>query len=135
MMRKLCAEAERFDRGLGEERDLVDFFEVVVLGSTPEDGDVFDSCRRSRLLGAGYGGSGFEQGEQRASEQTDLLAGDDGSRASAKLGDVGESGGAGAKGKALMFESVGKCGGVGGWSGWLHPGAAEGLGSEPVAHS
>jgi hypothetical protein len=106
----------------------------MVLGSTPEDGNVLDAGGVGSLRGAGHGGSSFEQGEQRASEQTDLLAGDDGSCSGAKLGDVGEGGGAGAKGKALMFESVGKCGGLGGWSGWLHPGAAEGLGSEPVAH-
>ncbi len=133
VVRGLHTETESFDRGLGEERDLVDFFEIVVLGGEPEDGNVFNACRRSCLFRAGDCSGGFEQGEQRASEQADLLAGHDGSCSGAEFCDVGECGGTGSEGEALTFECIGKSGGVGGRSGGLHPCAAERLGSVPVA--
>jgi hypothetical protein len=52
--------------------------------------------------------SRLKQREQRASEQTHLLPGNDGARAGAQRGDVGERGGTGAEREALAFERIGQ---------------------------
>jgi hypothetical protein len=133
MVRRLRAEAQRFDRCFAEQRDLVDLFEVVVLGGEPEDGDVFDAGRGRRLFGASYGGGGLEQGEQRASEQSDLLAGDDGASTSAKFGDVGERCRSGAKAKALAFQRIGQGGRVRAGNVRPHPSVTQWLRAKPPA--
>jgi hypothetical protein len=102
------AELEGLDCGFGEERDLVDLFDVVVLGGEPEDGDVVDAGGGGCLLGAGDGCGYFEEGEERAAKETDLLAGDDGAGAGAEFGDVGEGCGAGGEGEGLAGEGVGE---------------------------
>ena len=59
---------------------MVDLGEVVVLRGEPEDGGVGLAGGR-RLARAGDGGCGFEGREERAAEETNLLAGEDGSGA------------------------------------------------------
>jgi hypothetical protein len=99
------AELEGFDCGFGEQRDLIDLFDVVVFGGEPEDGDVVDAGGGGCLLGASDGGGGLEQGKQRAAEEADLLAGDDGAGAGAEFGDVGEGCGSGGEASALPFKA------------------------------
>jgi hypothetical protein len=127
------AELEGLDCGFGEERDLVDLFDVVVFGGEPEDGDVVDAGGGGCLLGAGDGCGYFEEGEERAAKETDLLAGDDGAGAGAEFGDVGEGCGAGGEGEGLAGEGVGKGGGMSSSRCRLHPRSAERLRAVPGA--
>ncbi len=103
LLRGLCIQPQRFDRGLGEQRDLIDLFEIVVLGGEPKDGNVFDAGRSRGLFRAGewpYGD--LEQAVSSGPpSETDLLSCDARpAGAAAEFGDVGEVAGPAAKAAA-----------------------------------
>ena len=101
--------ASCFELAAGGKGDVIDFGEVVVFGGEPEDGGV-GMAGGGGLAGAGDGGGGFEGGVERAAEEADLLAGDDGSGA---LGEGCERCGCGGEGfcAARSWTSSGQCGG------------------------
>ena len=68
---------------------MIDFCEVVVFSGHPEDGDVLDAGCGGRFFCTGYCGGCFEEGEERAAEEGDLLSGDYGAGSSAEFCDVG----------------------------------------------
>jgi hypothetical protein len=129
------AGGEGFDRCFGEEVKLIDLGEVVVFGGEPEDGDVVDAGCGGGVRGAGDCGRGLEQSKERAAEEADLLAGDDGAGSMAQLLHVGEGLRTGPVFEAFGVKGSGETFGIGGWTdGVMHPGSAEGLGAVPAAH-
>ena len=64
-----------------EDRARADLVPVVILGVDPEDGDGRHAVVARHLLGELERGERLEQREQRAAEQSGLLAGDDRDRA------------------------------------------------------
>ncbi len=89
---------ERVARGQG---DVVGFGEVVVFAGQPEDGHGVGR------LGALNDGGGFQQGEERAGEEGDLLAGDEGAGALAEALDVGQGLWPGIPAAILLEEQIG----------------------------
>ena len=86
------------------QRDVIGFVEVVVFGGHPEDGD------RTRILRLANGSGRFEQREQRAAEERDLLARDNRSRASAQFRYIFERRVARAELAVLRFQKIGNRG-------------------------
>ena len=129
------AEGEGFDRGFAEEGELVDLGEVVVFAGEPEDGDMLAAGGGGGVLGLADGRGGLEEGEERAAEEGDLLAGDHGGGSVLEALDVGQDGAAGVEAVGLAEEGVGEAVAVGlvlrGGGGG--PGEGEGVGGVPAA--
>jgi hypothetical protein len=102
--RNTKARLEGFYFCLGEKGYLVDLSKVVILGGHPEDRNVVDSGNPGGLTGTGDGCSGLEERKQGATEEDDLLPGDDGASSIAETFDVGKGLGAGTEALILAEE-------------------------------
>jgi hypothetical protein len=110
--RRFQVEGKGFEAGLGDEGYLVYFGEIVVFAGKPEDGDVRAAASLGGVLGFADRGGGLEEGKERASEERDLLAGNDGGGALLEESNVIEDGVSGVECVGLGAESGGEAGSV-----------------------
>src|SRR5262249_6713871 len=71
----------------GRQADMVDLFQIMILGSKPEDGNAIHAAG-SRFVGESHSGKRLVDCEGRSAKQTYLLAGDHRCCTCAQAGDI-----------------------------------------------